>query len=213
LGITIIIGSLFVKTPQIIKILMKKSTEGISLLSCLLNLLAITIYMSYAFVSQFPFSAWGDATFRAVQSAFIVALIFYFGHKSMQQAVSFVIFYIICILLMCGITPLKFLWVAQGFNMPLLFCGITYQAYINYKNKSTGQLSAISSFMLFSGGLSRIFTSIQETGDAMLISTHCVYAFAIGIIVFQIIYYWKRKPKSTIQATEEEKPLNNVISS
>ena len=39
----------------------------------------------------------------------------------------------------------------------------------NYNNGHTGQLSFITCFMLFAGGCARIFTSLQETGDIILI--------------------------------------------
>lgn len=73
--------------------------------------------------------------------------------------------------------------------------GQMVQAVANYKNGSTGQLSAVTVTMLFLGSMARIFTSIQETGDQIIILTYMVATVANGTLLFQIIYYWNVKPK------------------
>lgn len=42
------------------------------------------------------------------------------------------------------------------------------QAATNYRNGHTGQLSAITVFMLFGGALARIFTSVQVSAPSAL---------------------------------------------
>jgi mannose-P-dolichol utilization defect 1 len=201
LGIGIILGSVLVKVPQIMKILNNKSTEGLSIVSCFLDLMAITFHMSYSCVSGFPFSAWGDGTFLAAQTAAIAALIFFYGQKSPTRAVLFTVLYgALVFILMGGMTSREFLWSAQGFNVPILLVGKLSQALANYKNGSTGQLSAATVFMLFSGSLARIFTSVQETGDTMMIITYSVSTFANAVIVAQMLYYWNRAPKTATAA-------------
>ncbi|KAK4008893.1 hypothetical protein OUZ56_014015 [Daphnia magna] len=64
------------------------------------------------------------------------------------------------------------------------------QAVANYRQGSTGQLSAVTVFLLTGGAAARIFTSIQETGDSMMILTYVVSTFVNCIIALQVIYYW-----------------------
>lgn len=195
LGIGIIAGSVLVKVPQIMKILNNKSAEGLSLVSVFLDLMAITFHMSYSFVSGFPFSAWGDGSFLAMQTVAIAALVLFYGHRSAARAVIFLVLYVALVyILMGGLTSIKFLWTAQGFNVPILLAGKLSQAATNYKNGSTGQLSAATCFMLFFGSLARIFTSIQETGDSMMILIYCVSTFGNSIIIAQLLYYWNKAP-------------------
>lgn len=190
LGLGIILGSLLVKLPQIIKIHRAKSGTGISMLSVLLDLTAITIYMSYNFVKAFPFSAWGDSTFLAIQTIAIGALILFYD-KQQAKMTGLILGYIsVCYLLMGGTTPVELLWTLQGFNIPILLVGKLSQALANYKNGHTGQLSAATVFMLFFGSLARIFTSIQETGDTMIILTYIASTAANAVIVLQLLYYW-----------------------
>lgn len=205
LGIGIILGSVLVKVPQIIKILNAKSAEGISVISVLLDLTAITFHISYSFIKGFPFSAWGDGTFLGVQTAIIAALVYLHGHKSVIKAISFLLSYsAITYVLMSGLTPIEYLWTAQGFNIPILLMGKLSQAVTNYKNGSTGQLSAATCFMLLAGSAARIFTSIQETGDTIMVVIYLVSTFANAVIVAQLLYYWNKPLRPKIVAKDKE---------
>jgi hypothetical protein len=44
--------------------------------------------------------------------------------------------------------------------------------------------------MLFFGSLARIFTSIQETGDQVVIYTYLAATSVNALIAFQILWYW-----------------------
>lgn len=211
LGLGIIAGSVLVKVPQITKIMSNKSAQGINLFSVCLDLFAITIHMSYSFVSGFPFSAWGDTAFLALQTAMIAFLVLHFGGAP-AKAVSFASVYsVVTYVLMGGLTPLKYLLIAQGFNIPILLLGKFSQAFTNYKNGGTGQLSAVTCFMLFAGSLARIFTSIQETGDQMMVITYGCSSFANAVIVAQLLYYWnadkKLRDKSTPKKPSKAKAM------
>ena len=61
--------------------------------------------------------------------------------------------------------PEEVLWYGQAANIPMIVIGKLIQAITNFKNGHTGQLSAITVFLLTLGSLARIFTSIQDTGD------------------------------------------------
>lgn len=71
------------------------------------------------------------------------------------------------------------------------------QAVANFKNGSTGQLSAVTVTMLFLGSMARIFTSIQETGDPIIILTYSVATFANGVLMVQLLYYWNTPATKT----------------
>ena len=205
LGLGIIAGSMLVKVPQITKILMSKSAEGINLFGVCMDLFAISIHMSYSFVSGFPFSAWGDSTFLALQTAMIGALVLNFQYSKSKASIFCFLYMILLYVLMGGVTPLKYLWSAQALNLPILLVGKLSQAVTNYNNGSTGQLSAATCFMLFFGSVARIFTSVQETGDSMMVLIYCASTFANFVIVAQLMYYWNAGPQQK-EKTATEKP-------
>lgn len=183
-------GSITVKIPQILKLLKNKSGEGINMYSVSLDLTAITIYMSYSFVKGFPFSSWGDAAFLAIQTLAIGVLVLYYNQAVIQSYLYLVLYLITCFVMMSGITPLSFLWTLQTCNIPIVVSGKLVQAWTNLKNGHTGQLSAITLFMLFAGSAARIFTSIQETGDTVVILTYIASTFANAVLAIQMLYYW-----------------------
>uniref|UniRef100_A0A182NTZ1 Mannose-P-dolichol utilization defect 1 protein homolog n=1 Tax=Anopheles dirus TaxID=7168 RepID=A0A182NTZ1_9DIPT len=190
LGFGIIAGSVLVKVPQITKILANKSARGINLFSVCLDLFAITIHMAYSFVNGFPFSAWGDTAFLALQTAIIATMVLFYGGSTAVAGAFTAGYSAMVYTLMGGLTPLNYLLIAQGFNVPILLLGKLSQAFTNYRNGSTGQLSAVTCFMLLAGSLARIFTSIQETGDQMMIITYGSSSFANLVIALQVLYYW-----------------------
>ena len=49
----------------------------------------------------------------------------------------------------------------QAANIPMIVVGKLIQAISNFRQGHTGQLSAITVFLLTAGSLARIFTSIQ----------------------------------------------------
>ena len=68
------------------------------------------------------------------------------------------------------------------------------QIVANFRNGHTGQLSFIMVLMLFLGAMARIFTTIQETGDKVMLVTFLVSTTLNATLVFQVLYYWNVKP-------------------
>lgn len=81
------------------------------------------------------------------------------------------------------------------------------QAYVNFKNKSTGQLSIVTSILLFLGSSVRVFTSIQDTGDKLLICSFSLATFANFIIVTQFYCYQSASPVKAKKKTKKNKKL------
>ncbi|CAH0603359.1 unnamed protein product [Chrysodeixis includens] len=205
LGIGIIAGSILVKVPQILKILSSKSAEGINVYGVYLELFAITANFAYSYVMGFPFSAWGEGTFLAIQTAAIAALVLHYAGTSGRAVVFLSVYVAIVSALISGFTPTDVLWTMQAVNVPIIVFAKSIQIFTNYKNGSTGQLSAITCFLLFGGSIARIFTSIIETGDFIIIVTYCVSTAANGAIVCQLLYYWNVDKSTQIKNKKKKK--------
>ncbi|XP_034020837.1 mannose-P-dolichol utilization defect 1b [Thalassophryne amazonica] len=195
LGIGIILGSVLVKMPQIIKLMGAKSAEGLNFSSVVLELLAITGTMSYSIAKSFPFSAWGEALFLMLQTVIIGFLIQHYGQRTFQGLLFVVLYFGLLVILLSPLTPLSVVTMMQAFNMPAIVISRLMQAATNFWNGHTGQLSAVSSFLLFAGALARIFTSLQETGDSLMALTYVISSACNGIIAFQVVYYWNSSPE------------------
>ncbi|XP_046908071.1 mannose-P-dolichol utilization defect 1b [Hypomesus transpacificus] len=194
LGIGIILGSVMVKLPQILKLMGAKSAEGLSFQTVLLELLAITGTMAYSIANNFPFSAWGEALFLMLQTVMIGFLIQHYGGNSLRGGLFLVAYFGLLFLALSPVTPPSVVTAMQASNMPAIIVGRLIQAVTNFQNGHTGQLSAISIFMLFAGSLARIFTTIQETGDSLMALTYIISSSCNGIIAAQVLYYWNSVP-------------------
>ena len=144
LGLGIVVGSSLVKLPQVVKIFNSSSAEGISFLGILLELLAISFSGAYSFRNNFPFSAYGESLFLALQTGIIALLVLSFskGKLSARLFLSiysgefgckyFTLFFYdhqppllgtVWALMNPLITPTKLLWYGQASNIPMILLG------------------------------------------------------------------------------------------
>lgn len=199
LGLAIIFGSVLIKIPQILKIVHGKSGAGVSLLSNFLELLCFLATVSYSCVSGFNFSAWGDSLTVGIQTAIVAFLIMWYSSRQSEAIVFSIAVSLSAILLCSGLVPLNILAILQSLNIPMVVVAKAIQALENFRNKSTGQLSPITVFMQYAGCAARIFTSVQETGDKLLITTYIVATIMNGVIFGQILMYWGQKMPKKIE--------------
>ena len=81
-------------------------------------------------------------------------------------------------------------------NVFHIFCILLklLQIVSNFRNGHTGQLSFIMVLLLFLGAMARIFTTIQETGDKVMLVTFLFSTSLNATLVLQVLYYWNVKP-------------------
>ncbi|XP_018588963.2 mannose-P-dolichol utilization defect 1b [Scleropages formosus] len=194
LGFGIILGSIMVKLPQVFKLIGAKSAEGLSFGAILLELFAITGTMAYSIANSFPFSAWGEALFLMLQTLAIGFLIQHYRGNTLAGLLFLVVYFCTVSLLLSPVTPLLVVTTMQASNMPAIIVSRLLQAGMNYRNGHTGQLSAVSVFLLFAGSLARIFTSLQETGDSLMALTYVISSCCNSLIAAQVLYYWNCSP-------------------
>lgn len=190
LGYGIIFGSTLVKLPQVLKLLSARSGVGVSLFSVLLELVALTFTSSYSMAQRFPISAWGESLFLMLMTALVAFLIIHYDLDRVRSNLFLATFLLSAYLLMSGIVPASMLWYCQILNLPLIISSKLVQAWLNFKNGHTGNLSAITVTMLFVGSTVRIFTSIQETGDKLIILSFTLASAVNLLLVTQILLYW-----------------------
>jgi len=186
------------------KILSAQSASGLSFSGTLLELIAITFTASYSYAKRFPFSAWGEAVFLFVETALIAFFTLWFN----RNRVGSILFVLLCVattyLLTSGLLTGDQLWYLQACNVPLAVGGKLIQAGVNLKNKHTGHLSFITAFLLFIGCIVRILTSIQETGDKVVIVTYAAASLANLVLVIQILFYWAATNKHLVKESKKK---------
>lgn len=204
LGYAILIGSLLVKFPQIVKIKWNKSGVGVSVLAESIMLAAIFGSMAYGYTSEFPLSAYGDSFFLFIQTILVILLVLYYQRKYTVAATYLVLCGLFTVLMFRKLIPSYMVGGLAGLSLVLSLISRLWQSFCIYQARSTGNLSAITMLMLFFGSIARIFTSIQETGDPTLIWTYILNSLANSLLLFQLGYYWSAPVAAPEQTKKDQ---------
>ncbi|KAK5123405.1 hypothetical protein LTR85_002837 [Meristemomyces frigidus] len=207
LGIGIISASSIVKIPQLLKLLNSQSAEGISFLSYLLETASYLISLVYNVRNQFPFSTYGELALIAIQNVAISALVLQYTGKAAAAAVF------VAGLAAAGyalysdsITSMGALQYLQAGAGVLGVASKLPQIITIFREGGTGQLSAFAIFNYLAGSLTRIFTTLQEVDDKLIL-----YGFIAGfalnaVLAAQMVYYWNSpQSKDTTQSKLQPK--------
>ncbi|KAI1950983.1 hypothetical protein LOZ39_001794 [Ophidiomyces ophidiicola] len=208
LGIAIVTFSAIVKVPQILKLLSSRSSEGVSFTSYALETTSLLITLAYNARLQFPFSTYGEAALIAVQDVVVAVLVLVFsGQSAIAGAFLAALGGAVYALLFSGETivdnhVMGFLQAGAG---ALGVASKVPQIWTIWSQGGTGQLSAFAVFNYLLGSLTRIFTTLQEVDDKLIL-----YGFIAGfslnlILAAQMIYYWN-SPVTVAKKSKPKKP-------
>ncbi|EXJ95844.1 mannose-P-dolichol utilization defect 1 [Capronia coronata CBS 617.96] len=192
LGIAIISAASIVKVPQIIKLVKSRSAEGLSFTSYLLETASFVITLAYNVRNGFPFSTYGETSLIAIQDVVISVLILVYSNKTAQAgaflaAVGSAVYALMVSDTLVNNTQMTSLQAGAG---GLSIASKIPQILAIYRQGGTGQLSAFAVFNYLLGSLSRIYTTIQEVDDQLIL-----YGFIAGfalnaVLAAQVLYYW-----------------------
>ena len=195
IGYSMIIVSFFLKLPQILKILKAKSAKGISLATFYMDSLSYSLMSAYCMHKGQPISTYGEHISVLVQCIVLVVLYWKVEKVSYQYAACITFLFIVawCLPLTSGVITEEF-WSL----VPLLYTvfsvtGKLAQIQENFTNKSTGNLSFFTNFVTFLGSASRVFTTLAELNDNVLLLSYVVGGVLKGVIVSQFFTYRSTK--------------------
>ncbi|KAI9846120.1 MAG: hypothetical protein M1838_001402 [Thelocarpon superellum] len=191
LGLGIIGASAVVKVPQIVNLVRSQSAAGISFTAYALETTAYLVGLAYNVRQGFPFSTYGETALIAAQNVVIAVLVLHFSGLD-PAAAAFV-----AVLAAAGwalfspdLVDLPTLAYLQAGAGALGVASKLPQIWTVWRAGSTGQLSAFAVFNYLVGSLTRIFTTLQEVDDKLIL-----YGFIAGfvlnaVLAVQMIYYW-----------------------
>ncbi|KER25863.1 hypothetical protein T265_06775 [Opisthorchis viverrini] len=140
-------------------------------------------------------NSYGEATFLALQTFIITWLAITW--KSQPLGVAFSAVYVAGLAVTFSpVMPLSVLYTLQTLNVPIMLVSKILQIAANWRNGSTGQLSAITLCLFALGSTARIFTSLEETGDNLIILTYILSTLCNYILMGQVFYYWNSSAPS-----------------
>ncbi|PTD11669.1 Mannose-P-dolichol utilization defect 1 protein [Fusarium culmorum] len=218
LGIGIIAASAVVKVPQIKKLLSSKSAEGVSFLSYALETASYLISLAYNIRNGFPFSTFGETALIVGQNVIISVLVLnYSGRASLAAVFVAGLAAAAATLFAENIVDAQTLGRLQAGAGVLSVASKIPQILTIFQQGTTGQLSAFAVFNYLAGSLSRIFTTLQEVDDKLILYGF-ISGFALNaILALQMIFYWnapseKAKGKRKVSPIEAKPATTSTLS-
>ncbi|KAF9585963.1 hypothetical protein BGW38_010778 [Lunasporangiospora selenospora] len=219
LGLGIVAGGAIVKVPQIIKIVQAQSAEGVSFSSYMLETLASVISLAYNIRQQNPLSTYGETFFVTIQNLIILSLMMFYRGKGTNA------FAILSSFLFLGTIVARtseiqtadgavvttalisqgMLTILQALTIPINLFSKVPQIVANYKNGSTGQLSAFTVFNYFAGSLARVYTTLTEVDDMIILAGFMLSTLFNCVLAFQMALYWNAPKTKAGEAVPGEK--------
>ncbi|CRG96401.1 conserved Plasmodium protein, unknown function, partial [Plasmodium gallinaceum] len=201
----IIVGSCFIKFPQIIKIIANKSVVGLSFLSLYLEILVASSLIVFSIKENINIKLFLDVILINAQNIFIVLLMWRYSNKYPKYInaikISFYVFFNIYLIYWLPNVFVPFLGIVSA---PISCFSKAPQIYLNYKNKNTGNLSLVTYIIVFLGNLGRIFTIFFSSNNKIYL-IHCIFISTLNFtILYQIIYYWKNTKNISTQIKKEK---------
>ncbi|PKI69698.1 hypothetical protein CRG98_009854 [Punica granatum] len=160
-----------------------------------LDVVGYTIALSYCLHKGLPFSAYGELAFLLLQSIILVAVIYYYSQPvGTKTWIKPLIYCALAPTILAGkVDPFLFeaLYACQH---AIFFFARVPQIWKNFRNKSTGQLSFLTTLMNFGGSVARVFTSIQVKAPTSIVLGSLRATLTNATILGQIIIYSKWQP-------------------
>jgi len=177
--------------------------------------LAYLITLIYAYRNQYPFSTYGENLFLTIQNVLITLLIIYYlPHPQsllttkrapsntpvvlLASGIAFVATWMLLVL------PLSTLQLLQVATVPLSLFSKLPQISENYSNNSTGQLSVFAVVSQILGCAARLFTTLTEVDDLIILIGFGL-AFVLNLTLgIQIWQYWGNDIRGAAKVKEKE---------
>lgn len=197
LGSAIIFFAFVLKVPQIKNMLQLKTDKGLSYVSIYSEIITLLLMSLYSHHNKNPFSTYGENVVILAQVFIILCLAWKYSEQKgnwflrVLGLLALIGFSALCI--MDLYIPSQLWFLIGSSSIPLMSIGRISQIVYSYRKKYTGALSSFTFTLNVIGGVARIFTTITETGDALLIFTFAYAVLLSLIILVQIQLYGKNK--------------------
>jgi mannose-P-dolichol utilization defect protein 1 len=192
LGYGIIAGSFMLKAPQIYKIISSGSVDGINIYSCYFDVVIFQNGILYNALAGYPLSTYGESIVILSQNVFIVFLMWRYSKPPVNflRRVAVVALCAGLAVFTCTLLPQEHRALLPSFGIALTMWSRVPQIWSNFHNGHTGQLALATWVLNFVGAALRVFTTMQEVNDVLILTGFALGASLSLIIVLQICWYW-----------------------
>ncbi|KAL1495150.1 hypothetical protein AB1Y20_017015 [Prymnesium parvum] len=193
LGWIVSLGSAAVYSPIAFRLLTTHEAEGLAIQTWLLSTVGFGAALVYPLRHRYPLSSYAEYVCLATQSALLLLCVaVYGGHATPLAACAGLSALLGIGAVGAALVPLRFTKIIQesrGAGSTLLIGSILPQITKNFRRRSGGGWSPISSALSASGAAIRVFTTIQLTGDRLLLVSFLIGAILNSILTAQILIF------------------------
>ncbi|KAI5685173.1 PQ loop repeat, partial [Leishmania braziliensis] len=193
LSYAVVVGASILKVPQILKVWQNNKAAGISLLSLFMELLSYIISTSWGVVRGLPFRDYGENFFITVQLIVLLLLVARLQKATRRASLVLATELLMLYMLASGQVPRTIHECALNGQVFFNMFSRVPQIYTNYQTRCRGQLSFLTFFLAFGGGVVRIMTTALnvpwEKGKIVMMIQFSVAAALNAIILAQMLYY------------------------
>lgn len=209
LSIAIVSAASIVKVPQILKLVTSRSAQGLSLTSYLLESTAFLITLAYNVRHAFPFSTYGETALILIQDVVITVLICLYARPHSQPAtagafLAFVLAALYALIVHPTLVTTQHMSYLQTTAGLLAVASKLPPILTVYREGGTGQLSAFAVFNYLAGSASRIYTTLQEVPDPLILWSFVGGFLLNAVLGAQMLYYWN-SPTTAKHAAEVDR--------
>ena len=205
LSFGIIVGSSVLKLPQMYNFYRAKSTFGVSSTMLYLDVISFTPSPIYNVMKLHPFFTYGEQIIVLTENIILIAMMWYYDkNNSLSKSIGIALVYA---LLVFGFfhAPAHVWWLYPLIGAAAATLGRIPQIVDNYNSQNTGTLSAFTFFLNSLGGVARMFTTMNTTGDLSIVASQFVGVSVSVVILIQMGMYWQNTKKALQDFDGKEK--------
>jgi mannose-P-dolichol utilization defect protein 1 len=212
LSIGIILGAVLVKVPQIVNIVRARSTKGLAASMYALENLGYLITVVYNTRNAYAFSTYGENLFLLAQGLLLVTL-FGLYNRRLSLSVLALVFYAALGYYLYFLAPLSALPYVQSCTIPVFAASRLPQIARNFSAKSTGVLSLVTVLLNALGALARVFTTLSEVDDSLVLTGMLASASMNVVLLAQVFLYWNNTAAEKKAASSGHGKTQDTVSS
>jgi mannose-P-dolichol utilization defect protein 1 len=206
LGVLIIVGACFNKTPIMYNMWKSKTGEGLSRAFLYGDVVMYSNTFLYGFLEGHPITAYGENVTLVIQTLIIILMAWHFDPKmtlgrKIQDSAAYVAYMISVTMFF----PHEYSYMLMSSTWPILVYSRCSQILETYKVKHTGAQSIITLTMNMGGPITRIITTIGEVGWDIAVLTGFFLSVVLNwAIVVQYFYYKSNTDKFMKEMVEKK---------
>jgi mannose-P-dolichol utilization defect 1 len=191
IGYSMGFGSVLLYSPIIVKMLMTKSSEGMSIQTWICSVIGMAASFIYPYKKGFPLSTYMDSGIIMLQCIGILGLICLYGGRTTEFLAGLLVTAIIAAGVYKVEIPERPLQSVQVLAIMANTYSLIPQIILNFQTKRA-TYSAITAFLSGCGCIIRVLTTLQLTRDPLVLTGYVFGAINNLTVLFQIWLYQYR---------------------